>query len=558
MSRLSIFAPLMLLGLMPMPGAMAQQPSDMTAADQALMKGDCRGAVEGYLSAGMSERNPRVIERALQISRACRNLPAASKAADRLLELDGENVEALRLVGLVALEAWRLDLARRVYGALLAKPDVEPDRALADLLPELAEGDATHAAWLVLREVVPRDAVSGQTLSALARIACNADDLNACLALVQAARAKGAGSDARTLRMASAAFAAMGQAETALSEADLLVQGDPENHRFARVETLTALDRLDEAREELLVIERESTPGNERVAAEADRRLALLALATGDEAEAERRFGARLAADRSSGESLYYLAIIAERRGLPDLALQGYRQLIAAGAGLPPRVRAAQLLLSRGDREEAMALLDQALRGGRVDAIEVEIVRSRALFDAGLAKEAFEALDHSLDRFPEHPQLLYQRAVLLDADNRTSEAVKVFEALLKARPGDGNVQNALGYMLADRRRQLARAESLIRDAVAQRPDSAAFVDSLGWARFRRGDKKGALPLLERAWRLSREAEIGAHLGEVLWALGEKARAREVWARSLVIAPESKPLRATIERLADEVRKAESR
>lgn len=171
MSRLSIFAPLMLLGLMPMPGAMAQQPSDMTAADQALMKGDCRGAVEGYLSAGMSERNPRVIERALQISRACRNLPAASKAADRLLELDGENVEALRLVGLVALEAWRLDLARRVYGALLAKPDVEPDRALADLLPELAEGDATHAAWLVLREVVPRDAVSGQTLSALARIA---------------------------------------------------------------------------------------------------------------------------------------------------------------------------------------------------------------------------------------------------------------------------------------------------------------------------------------------------------------------------------------------------
>jgi tetratricopeptide (TPR) repeat protein len=411
---------------------------------------------------------------------------------------------------------------------------------------------------LVLREVVPRDAVSGQTLSALARIACNADDLNACLALVQAARAKGAGSDARTLRMASAAFAAMGQAETALSEADLLVQGDPENHRFARVETLTALDRLDEAREELLVIERESTPGNERVAAEADRRLALLALATGDEAEAERRFGARLAADRSSGESLYYLAIIAERRGLPDLALQGYRQLIAAGAGLPPRVRAAQLLLSRGDREEAMALLDQALRGGPVDAIEVEIVRSRALFDAGLAKEAFEALDHSLDRFPEHPQLLYQRAVLLDADNRTSEAVKVFEALLKARPGDGNVQNALGYTLADRRRQLARAESLIRDAVAQRPDSAAFIDSLGWARFRRGDKKGALPLLERAWRLSREAEIGAHLGEVLWALGEKARAREVWARSLVIAPESKPLRATIERLADEVRKAESR
>lgn len=558
MSRLSIFALLLVLGLMPIRAAMAQESSDIAAADQALMKGDCRGAVDGYLAAGMTDRNPRVIERALQVSRACRNLPAASKSADRLFELDGENVEALRLVGLVALETWRLDLARKVYGALLSKPDVEPDRALADLLPELAEGDATHAAWLVLREVIPRETVSGSTLAALARIACNADDLNACLSLVQTARAKGAGSDARTIRMASAAFAAMGQEETALAEANLLVEGDPENHRFARVETLTALDRLDEAREELLAIERESTPGNERVAAEADRRLALLALATGDEAEAERRFGARLAADRSSGEALYYLAIIAERRGLPDLALQGHRQLITAGAGLPPRVRAAQLLLARGDREEAMTILDQALRGGRIDAIEVEVVRSRALFDAGLTAEAFDALDQALDRFPDHPNLLYQRAVLLDAGDRTTEAVKVFEMLLKMRPGDGNIQNALGYTLADRKRQLARAESLIREAVTQRPDSAAFIDSLGWVRFRRGDKKGAVPLLERAWRLSREAEIGAHLGEVLWAAGEKARAREIWARALVIAPESKPLRATIERLADEVRKVESR
>jgi uncharacterized protein HemY len=99
---------------------------------------------------------------------------------------------------------------------------------------------------------------------------------------------------------------------------------------------------------------------------------------------------------------------------------------------------------------------------------------------------------------------------------------------------------------------------LIREAVTQRPDSAAFIDSLGWVRFRRGDNKGAVSILERAWRLSREAEIGAHLGEALWASGDKSRAREIWARALVIAPESKPLRATIERLADEVRKTGSR
>lgn len=552
------FAPLALFCLIVSSFARAETQADTAAADRALMQGDCPTAVAGYLAASLADRDPRVSERALQVARACRNVPAASKAAGRLFELDGENVEALRLVGLVALDAWQLDLARSVFGALLSKPDVEPDRALADLLPELAEGDASHAAWLVLRDLVDREAASGQTLAGLARVACNADDLSACVTLIQAARAKGAGSDARTIRLASAALAALGEETSALAEANLLVQGDPEDFRFARVDTLAALDRVEEAREELLAIERESTPGNERIAIEADRRIALLALASGDEPEAERRFGARLASDRGSGEALYYLAIIAERRGLNDLALQGYRQLIAAGAGLPPRARAAQLLLLRGDRNEAMKLYDDLLRSGRVDAIELEIARSRALADAGLVQSAFESLDRALERYPDHPQMLYQRAVLLDAHGKTGESIKVFERLLKMRPGDGNIQNALGYTLADRKRQLARAESLIREAVAQRPDSAAFIDSLGWVRFRRGDKVGALPLLERAWWLSREAEIGAHLGEVLWMSGDKARARAIWARALVIAPESKSLRATIERLADEVRATGSR
>ena len=205
-----------------------------------------------------------------------------------------------------------------------------------------------------------------------------------------------------------------------------------------------------------------------------------------------------------------------------------------------------------------MKLFDDLLRGGRVDVIEIEIARSRALFDADLAAPAIEGIDRALERYPDHPQLLYQRAVLLDASGRTNEGVKLFERLLTMRPGDGNIQNALGYTLADRKRQLARAEALVREALAQRPDSAAFVDSLGWVRFRRGDKRGALPWLERAWRLSREAEIGAHLGEVLWMSGDKARARAIWARALVISPDSKLLRATIERLADEVRASGSR
>lgn len=99
--------------------------------------------------------------------------------------------------------------------------------------------------------------------------------------------------------------------------------------------------------------------------------------------------------------------------------------------------------------------------------------------------------------------------------------------------------------------RLARAERLIRAALEQRPDNAAFIDSLAWVRFRRADARAAEPLLARAWQLSREPEIAAHWGEVLWALGERERAREVWARGRRIAPESIPLRETVERFLGE-------
>lgn len=537
-----------LFPLLASPWLTAQQLAGTEAADRALLAGDCKGAVEGYLEAGKADRDPRVTERAVEVARACRHLPAASQAADRLLELDAENVEALRLVGLVALETWRLDLARRVYGELLAKPDVEPERALGDLLPEIADSDATAAAWQVLKDIVDRGTASPRILMQLARIACDAEDAAACLALIDMARARDGGNDARSIRLAAAAAATRGDVERALNEADLVARGDPENYRFARIETLIALDRLDEAREALLAIEADTTVAEGRAAIDADRRLALLALSLGDEAEAERRFGVRLSRERGSAEALYYLSIIAERRGRKDVALQGYRQLIGAGAGLPPRARAARILLERGERDEALKLFDDLMKNRRVDAIEVQIARSRALFDSGSLDEALASLDAALEKYPAHPDLLYHRAVLLDNGGRTREGLRQFEALIAARPNDANVMNALGYTLADRRRQLARAEKLIRDALAQRPDNAAFLDSLGWVRFRRGDSAGALAPLEQAWRLSREPEIAAHWGEVLWVSGNRAQARAVWARALLIAPDSRPLRATLERL----------
>jgi tetratricopeptide (TPR) repeat protein len=142
----------------------------------------------------------------------------------------------------------------------------------------------------------------------------------------------------------------------------------------------------------------------------------------------------------------------------------------------------------------------------------------------------------------------YQIALIQDKAGMERESVRNFESLLKDRPEDASLLNALGYSLADRNKKLPRAESLIRKALQASPDNPAFLDSLGWVMFRRGDIPGALPYLERAYRIFPDAEIASHWGELLWVSGKQAEARSLWARSLARAPDSKPLRATIERL----------
>ena len=109
--------------------------------------------------------------------------------------------------------------------------------------------------------------------------------------------------------------------------------------------------------------------------------------------------------------------------------------------------------------------------------------------------------------------------------------------------------NALGFTLADHRRELKRAEELIRASLVAQPDNPALLDSLGWVLHRRGQNAAAVAPLARAFRLLHDGDIGAHWGEVLWSTDQKAAARQAWQRALIADPDNKLLAATVHRYA---------
>ena len=520
----------------------APRNAAVQAAELAIGAGDCRRASEGYAKAVADLRDPRIARRAVEVAVGCSHLPAAWQSAQRWMQLDGENVDALRAAGLIALELHRIDDARRIFADLLSKPDVEVDRALGDLLPLVAAGDHAQAGWMTFGSIVDRTAIDDASRLALADLAIEADNYAGARSLVESVIARDA-DNAVAHRTLGLLLAADDSSEPAIAAARRAASLDAENQAFAVAEVLAALDRQEEAHAELLRLLE-----NETLRDEAERRLAMLAMQSGDFDEARQRFGARLQRGVASAESFFYLALLAERRGDKDLALQSYERLVAAGGGLLPRMRAASLMIEAGRRAEALKLLDDVPVSSRDDVIDLPIARSNLLQDAGAGKEALAVIDAALQKHPEHPQLLYQRAMLLERGGRTRDAVKVFERLLATRPRDAAIQNALGYTLGDRKMQLERADMLVQQALAEVPDNAAVLDSVAWLRFRRGDARGALPLLERAYRLSRDAEIASHWAEALWVTGDKTGARTIWARALARDPDSEPLRESFTRL----------
>ena len=72
---------------------------------------------------------------------------------------------------------------------------------------------------------------------------------------------------------------------------------------------------------------------------------------------------------------------------------------------------------------------------------------------------------------------------------------------------------------------------MIRKAVQEDPDSAPYLDSLGWVLFKRGRSKEAVEPLEKAVQnLSGggDATIYEHLGDVYFQLQETQKAKAAW------------------------------
>src|SRR5690606_5297618 len=228
------------------------------------------------------------------------------------------------------------------------------------------------------------------------------------------------------------------------------------------------------------------------------------------------------------------LGQLAEHMERPADALAWYRSVPGGQQRSIARLRAPKVLFDLGRQDEAFA----ELRALQTDAsVDEELRRDSHLMEAELRREAGDA-DGELDAFarglaqwPDEGALLYARALMWERRDEIDRAEADLRRLLVAEPENVHALNALGYTLADRTDRYEEALELIDRARLAEPDNAHIIDSYGWVLYRLGRHEEALVELRRAWSMLKDAEVAAHVGEVLWVLGRREEAHEFFERA---------------------------
>lgn len=503
--------------------------------------------LNNYAQQAVSTRDPGVVARAARVSRY---LGAHEPALDMALlwaQIEPQNLEAHYNAAAELVRANRLEESIPHAQKLLEAGEEAGFDAIG--AQALQSGDAATAGLLITRyrELLQQHPDHAPLHLGLSFLAQQVGDLELALSSAQRAQAldrdsfQAAGQETRVLQE-------MGREEQALARLGDLVEQHPENNRlklqYARSLLKTDLGAAESQFQQML----DASPEDPDLLLT----VALIQFERGRLSESAGNFRQLLPDRERQSAASYYLGRIALRQGNEQQAIDHLRRVGPGDDYLPAMSELTDLLLHRGDHQEALLMLrSQREATPRELAVQREgltLLEAHVLASSGQTRHALAALHTGIQEQPDSARLLYTRGLLFARLDQVSRAEEDFKRLLDKNPDDAATLNALGYTLADQTQRLDEAYQYISRAYQLAPEDPAVIDSMGWVEYLRGNHQVALSKLRRAMSAMPDPEIAAHLGEVLWVTGEPQEARQVWQEGLRLEPDNPIIHRTIKRL----------
>ena len=518
---------------------------ELLLGEIAMQRGDYALAAKTYLELARRTGDARVARRAVEVANQGKLPELALEAAKTWQEIEPKSPAALQVVAALLVSAKRVDEAEPYLEKLLTSEGVDLERAFLQLNRLLAANSDKAANLRVVRKLAARHPDLAPAQLAIAQAASAAADDKAALAAAR--RAAELRPDWEAPVVMEAQVLQKRSTTEAAKRLAQFVEKNP-NSREGRLNYARALildKRAPEARKQFEAL-LAANPGNTDLIYT----IGLLAFQLKDYSVAEDSMK-RLVGDaayRDPEGARFILGQIAEEQKQWPRAIEWYEQIQEGEHALPARLRTANALAKQGKLDAAREFLHKVSADYPDQQVQLTVAEAQVLRDANRNKEAFDILGQALKEEPEQPELLYDFALTAEKLEKYDVLEQNLRKLIEVRPDHAHAYNALGYSFAERNTRLREARELIEQALKLAPEDYFIVDSLGWVQYREGDLKGAAETLRRAYGGRPDAEIGAHLGEVLWVMGDRNEANRIWQESLKSAPDNETLQKTIKRL----------
>jgi Flp pilus assembly protein TadD len=550
------------LAAAPAPGAAPEAPSQsklsaevlyrILVGDIAMQRGDAALAARAYFEAARDAQDARLARRATEVALFARQRALALESAKLWQSIDPSAERARQMVATLTQSGAGNELK------------AELEHVLAEAA---ANGAALSDAFLQINQALASQTDKGAVFRLIADLAKPYPNVAEAQFAVALAGYNTGLADLDTMALSvRAADRALelkpGWERAALLKSDILSKSSPQGainflngflasmpeSRAASVavaQLYVEQKRYAEAREVFQRLWAADTSDRELEFA-----VAALSLQLRDYATATRLFTELKAAGFGEpGVVTFYLAQIADESKRYDDAIALYREVTVGDRAWAAKLRIATMMGKKRDVVGARNYLATLSPDDRDQRIERTQTEAQLLRDAGDNATAYSVLTAALVVNPDSAELLYDVAMVAEKLDRLEEAESRLSKLIELKPDNAQALNALGYTLVDRTDRTAEGLKLIEQALALAPGDPYILDSMGWAQFRMGNYDDSEKFLRRALADRSDPEIAAHLGEVLWAKGERARAKDIWQSQLKQTPDNPVLLETVRRFA---------
>ena len=512
-------------------------------AEIAAQRGDLTSAGHLYYDLAKLTKNIPLAQRATNIAGYARNGRLALDSAELWRQLDNDSLEAKQILAELFISSGNLAKARPIIEKLLEQEKTRADGFLYlnNLLSKVENKKNALRFILAISKPYPELA---EAHFSIAHTAFFAGDIK--LAEKELDITESIKPNWETAALFRGYMLAIDWPEKALEFYQSFLNVNPNSNevRLEYAKILANLKMYSKAKSEFLRLVDGSL-----ASPEISLTVALLSLELNDNILAEKFFNQALERGYIDRDKIQiYLAKIYLDRKEPDLAITFLDKISSGQLFVEAKILTAEIIAENRSVDDGIATLSKYKNLSPDDKLQFLKAKTSLLYNNDRQQDAFDLMKGADSNFNNSAEFKYDYAMLAEKMGNLLLMEQLLKEAIKIKPDYAYAYNALGYSYADRNIKLADAKKYIEIALSISPNNHYIMDSMGWLHFRMGNIEIALQFIEKAYKIQKDPEIAAHLGEILWKMGKLKQAEKVWEESIKTYPSNTVLLETFERL----------